>query len=1140
MLVLSLLLGTIYGYWALTNDAAIRRMARAYLRDLTGAHVALGEAHFELFGGIQLGNVSAYISPTDKEPFFRAPKIILRHQPWSLLRGKLYTVEVVLMEPEIVNEHNVEKDTYAFQALFHAGTRRHLTGELPTIRVQNALYRQLEITDNIRAENPIIRCDASFVPTEDNASYKIYIQGTDQGAKEPDRLSAVLNTTTGQLEHVDVVASTESIGRILSGQFAKWHDEYRIAGYLRGKRSTQNNTPGKLELELIDVSMALPPEQGGLILSNIRGVMIFTADAEGQYNNVVFNDVTGRMPQCNEGAFTLNGSAELIDGALIFNADVEAKGLSIPRDNPATAEIGKVIDSIIEEYHPEGEMEVAVHAERKTNGELIYSGVFQPRGLKVLYKHFAAPVNNVTGDIHFSQAGVHKIDLTGLRGQGKVSIRGNAHRAERVWAYDVMVDCVNAPFDGYTHDALPPRFKSVWDALSPEGSAIARVHAKRDDQAQRQIVVELELNGRAAITYDRFPYRLENLIGRILIEGDHVSIDRDMPVTGGNGQTRCTIYGDLIDIGKPSAMVDLSIDIWRMTLDEQLLAALPERALEAIDSVDLKFSAWRATARVVHMEDRPLDFSIRASVTDVAFNVPQFSSPVTKGTGEVTIEPDRAIIKQLAANCARTPVNLSGQVFINADNVGVDINIDAPQIAVDEEFLSALPPDLQRRCQRFAPEGRVGASLWLLRNAPGVEKTTDYRLVLSPQDMQVCYEAFPYPFVGLSGTIVLTPDLVELINLTTRDGEMYASINGMIEYGSGLHGRDLSLTAKNVPIDEDLLAAVPEDLAALSKRFSQGGVCNMDISRLDFLRVPRPEGQADDPPLLWYAEGTIGVADAVISLGLGEKSMSGHVTGVVGRNEAGLAIQGEVQLDRIHIGQRELTDLQCKISKAYASSMLHLDDFVGQTHGGRVSEGFAEIDLADPLQYGIRLSVEDVDLNNLLNADVADEAKLSDMTGKLTGRLELIAVADDPDSRRASGVLLVSKASMVRMPVLLGMMHLFTLQLPGNSVFSDGVISYRLNGNTLTFEEIHLVGPTLGIVGSGTMDMESEELKLTFLAGPPGEVPSLLALDELLEHVVREIVEIQVTGTLSAPDMHTVPLRGVDDVITRLLRPGEE
>ncbi|GAG09705.1 unnamed protein product, partial [marine sediment metagenome] len=268
--------------------------------------------------------------------------------------------------------------------------------------------------------------------------------------------------------------------------------------------------------------------------------------------------------------------------------------------------------------------------------------------------------------------------------------------------------------------------------------------------------------------------------------------------------------------------------------------ALPRRAVEVIDSIGLACYAPRIRARVVHTQGRPLDFNIQASVTDVAFSVGQVPLPVSKGAGEVTIEPARVIIKWLHAAHGRTPVDISGQVFINDHDLGVDVNIDAPAVEIDDELLQLLPAEAQELCRQFAPSGRLGMSMSLQRNLPGeAEGTGSYRLELRPEDMQVRYEGFPYPFRGVTGTIVVTPDGAELIELTAQDGDMWVRIDGTIEYADGLRGRGLSLTARNVPIDEELLAAVPQDLAALAERFAPGGVCDMDISRLDFQRAAR-------------------------------------------------------------------------------------------------------------------------------------------------------------------------------------------------------------------------------------------------------------------------------------------------------------
>ena len=95
-------------------------------------------------------------------------------------------------------------------------------------------------------------------------------------------------------------------------------------------------------------------------------------------------------------------------------------------------------------------------------------------------------------------------------------------------------------------------------------------------------------------------------------------------------------------------------------------------------------------------------------------------------------------------------------------------------------------------------------------------------------------------------------------------------------------------------------------------------------------------------------------------------------------------------------------------------------------------------------------------------------------------------------------------------------------------------------GQTLTLREIYLRGPSLSIVGSGTMIMESEKLDLTFLTGPPGQMPRIMSPPgELLEGIVREIAEIRVTGTLSDPKMQTVALKSLDEALRKLVRPSD-
>jgi len=226
-----------------------------------------------------------------------------------------------------------------------------------------------------------------------------------------------------------------------------------------------------------------------------------------------------------------------------------------------------------------------------------------------------------------------------------------------------------------------------------------------------------------------------------------------------------------------------------------------------------------------------------------------------------------------------------------------------------------------------------------------------------------------------------------------------------------------------------------------------------------------------------------------------------------------------------------------KVVKSPGGLTVYVRDLVGDCHGGRAA-GFAEIRLSDPVQYGVNLSVEGVDLTELLNAGIEDPAERIDTAGKLAGTVQLVAVADKPETRRASGVLQVTDAKIYKMPVVLGLMHVVLLTLPGDSAFNEGTMTYHMEGNKLIFDEIYLTGQGTSIVGSGTLDVSKQTIHFTFLAGP-GALPRIGYLDEFVETAMRELVEIEITGTLNDPQTRTIPLRALDDVLRRMLRPGE-
>ncbi len=1125
LLVLVGLLLVLHVFWIATNAASIRKRAINYLEELTGVHVTVGEASFDFFKGVRLKDIRIFLSETDTEPFFEAPELVLVHRPGALLMGRFEPVEVVLIEPKVIVEYDSRTKRYAFQDAFNTEGSGAFSGVLPRITIHRAEFVSKEWSSVGLTKSEPTFWDVKFVP--EGAMYRILIDQREVAIKTaPEEL--VLDVRTGEIEVVRVTV-TESSVRALPPQYARRLEEY--GAMLEGSVRRDEET-GDLVFGIENGSLLLPPEQGGLALEKIRGRLRIVEDESGSV--MMLEDVTGQIANSSGAQFKLAGQTRRVNDQWTFDIALDMKGFVIPDPNPATGWLGSLLNSLIDEYQPEGPMDIAVHVIGDAEGKVTYSGVITPRDATVCYKHFPVMVTDVDGMIAFNETGVEQVLLRGLANDAMVEITGAARRETGFWSYDVEVRCTDVPFDDETREALPRRFDRVWQELSPEGKVSVYVHATRDDTGEKDLDIVLNLRNKASVTYAGFPYRLESLFGSVTIHGDEVIIGGDVPVIATRGPTRVEIDGVVTGL-KEGLAVDLDIQAYRLEIDEEFLAALPDQTAARIREAKFIGQAQRASARVIHT-DGHTDYNVQANLADVSFQVPEFPLQIRDARADVTVTRERLFIKRLTGYHGQSPLTLSGQVMLGDDPAGVDLQVTSARFDANDDLAQALPESIRTVYEMFHPQGQAAMAVRFRRHMPDQEPDeVDYRLEIHPKNMQLQYDPFPYKFDNVTGEIVITPGQVRLTNITSVEEDMTARLNGDIHFGQTIGGRRLTLRIEDAPIDEEFLAAMPDELAPLVGQVEAGGICTVDLVRLDFEKAA-PTEENPEPLLQWFAQGTIRVDGAQVRLGMDAKTLDGTLQGMAGRNERGLAIKADMLLDRIAIGEREITDITATVRKSYTGNVMHIDDLVGYVHGGRMA-GFAEILLDDPLEYGVNLAMEEVDLNDLFNAGIDDEADRVDIEGKLSGTVELVATSGDVSERRASGLLRVTEGSMVKMPVMLGMMHVLTLQLPGDTVFTDAVMTYHLQGEKLVFEEIDLLGPTLGAVGSGTLDLGTDQLNILFLAGPPGESPRLLGLEEFVENIVREVAEIQITGTLSNPQTRSVPLRGVDEALNRLLHP---
>ncbi len=1142
VIALALLTLMIYGYWAQTNDRRVKDRAEGYLEKLTGARIKIGKASFSFFGGTELENVRFFVPDVyAPEPFFKAKSVNLRHMPWRLLGGRTIKVsEIVCTEPTVMLEYETDSESYSARRLLALLRKRKklLSPEekldLPAVKIRKGKLAVIDLTDGTRQLVGEVDIEVSMVP-EGDENYSIIFEDPRGGANSI-RGHLVINLTTGHIDVRDAVLPFEKFNQMLPRRYRRWSERYKLVGTIVPVYGPVEGGDEVFAVKLSDVSMRLPPDQGELEMTGVSGVLEFDQDG------VSLRDMKGRIVQAGDATFELSGRYEGYDADAPYNLKMSIKGMSIPKAPEGTGGLSEALRYLQTTYQPKGPIDVTISLWRSASGELSYDGLIEPQDMSIVLKQFPYPVEHLTGTMKLSPGLIEIEKLTGSHADAKFVIKGKASRSDGRTLFDVTVDATNVTVDQDLTDAVPPKFRRVWASMSPTGTGGAHVHVYNKPGRDKPAVdITVKLDGRASITYDKFPYRVDNLVGEAFIgSGEFRIID----VRGSRGPATCRINGRITGTGDPNtAKVKIEIEGENIPLDQTLADAIGEGGRKALAELQPEGQAAKFTASIWRNEGEKLDFSIHAVLEDATFTLAKFPYRLEHTKGDVSIHGKRVILENLTGTHGDSVVKIGGQAFLDDEQLGLDINISGDAVEIDESLGKSMPDQFKRIWEDLSPSGKADVDLWFQHNTPDARGKLDYRLTLAARDMNVTYRGFPYPLRHVSGNIIATPGKILLQKLVSTDGKMTGLLDGEFLPGEKFDTARLVLKATNVPIDAALIKAVPAEFATFAERFAPGGTVDIDLKKLEFARPNERNANPTTRPAVapggkWDVEGSVIVREAKLNIGFGTKTVTGKIVGTAKRNGQGLALDATANLDSVQVGNHRVTDVRAKLQKAPKSSIINVSGIEARSHGG-VMSGVAQVDLADPLAYGINLSVIDVKLDELFyppGTQRPDDQPV--VPGLLDGRIELIDTSAGGTSRQASGVLRISKAKLYKLPVLLDMLTIVYLTLPGDAAFHEGEFLYHLRGNQLNFREIYLRGAKLSVVGSGTMEMDTQKIKLTFISSP-GRLPRLRGLAGEVAEGILGLTAIQVTGTLTEPKFGSLPLNNLDQLI-RILIPADE
>ncbi len=1131
----------LWGWWHLTNDQRVERQAEAYLCRLTGGQVRIHSARFRLFEGIRLEGVRIFFTEAGQErDLLAARQVWLEYRPLSLLRtGKLRATRVLCVEPVLTLTEDIDTGRWNFQRL--SGPQRPAqdgdlrVGELPVIQLRDGRVRRVDVVDGLLVPVGQERINASALPDETGLPvYELTIEsigpegqsaGVGQGTLRMDTLELSLNGYT-PFQSLDVV---------LSHRLRQWRDRFGVQGELRVELEGSPRGGQRHVVSLSGVSMALPPEAGGLALRDIQGRLTLTAEG------IRIDEIVGQLPQADGAAFELGGHIDGYDAESPFEITLHTRALRFPLQPQPGTELGSLLARLDEELAPAGAAALEARLRRGRGGPIEVSGQVTLAGLDLTPRAFPYRLEGARGQVLFRDGHVELRDLRARHGRASLRLSGRLEgQAGGTGSAELSFSAQALPFDAALRDALPASAQRAWDMFAPGGQGDIEAAIRHADgepwSAGWSSDVLVRLDGRASMTFRHFAYRVEGITGRLRFHGGDVEID-DMQ--GRHGPASVRVSGQVRNV-EGRTHVDVRVRAADVPLDEALASALPEEARPHYEAFGLS-GRGDMTGRFRWPGQNPLDWEFSATAKDVSANYAGFPYPLENIFGVLHFNPREVRVERLTGRRGDARLTVTGAVGVTA-GAGLALAFDAAEVSFDETLRAALPDELASLWDRLNPSGPADLQLALRRDSASAP--FDYELHLRPRGMTLAYDALPVTLRGVRGLVHATPGRVELSPLLAGDEDAPVRMEGTVVTDAAGTSARMTGLARGLAIDEPLLAALPEPLAGLRGALRPGGLCDLTVRQWTWHQptppatAPASTQPAEPPAAQWRFDGEIALREARLALADGGATVTGRLDGQLwGAGPAApLGVEAALAIDTLRMGPRELTVGAGHVRKEPASPLVQIYDLTANAYGGRAA-GELELHVAPAVRFGLSLAVEGIHLDDLLNAGSDDEQDRVKGSGRLAGRLQMTGELGRPASRQATGVLQITEGRIYRLPVLVGLLSPILLQLPLDNSFESGQVHYSLQGDRVQLDEIYLAGASLSLLGRGELDLASEQIDLTFLSGPPRRVPAgLRLLGELVNTTTQGLLEFRLTGTLREPKATSVPLDNLDALI-RELRP---
>ena len=953
VVILLVLCGVISGYGYVTDSDRVRSMAESYLSGLTGGRITVGRATLSIFEGLRLDDVKMYVDPVagpapDNSLLFQAQTFVVRYHPRSMLTGRLEATQILAQKPEVHLTEDLDRAEWNYQHLSRPRRTVRTSGgggkpiPLPELLLRNARVVIRQVKDGHPRTLGSMAIDGRLAPSDDGERYTFNLQS--RGALDglgPSANGAIAPSgrrVTARLLNLEFDRDVWSM--IPIAEVREWWQAHGLSG----------------AVDISELSYTPPRDgtPGGFrVVTDLRGVTMWVHPEEwmGRADLRRLDDrrrALGLMRDLYRAAGFRVARGPPTEGRGVgLRSDGSPPPLAAPRP-PTTP--SSPIDR-----------------------------------LAALAEPPPVALQNVAGRLVFTPERIDVQSITGrVEGNG-FKIAGQINGYDRDFTASLQLATLDGenlyvpPSPRYVA-SLPREARELYHEFQPQGDCRLWVRVERRDPAARP-----EISGRIDVVngrfvFDRFPYPLRDVTGRL-------------------------------EFGRDEA-----------TGVERL---------------------------IVHVRGRGLPDGPNR---DTVLSIDSYGDHIGPlGTNEC----------------------------------GVNVRIAAKGAHSEDALLQAFPPDVRQALKTFDAPGKGefpklhGDFVCNVVRPVGRNRHWTFDTDLTLTDAAGVLAAFPYPFRHVTGVVRIRDGYADVENLATRRGDASLRVNGRVGWGRGPESQTrLDLSVRNLPIDDDLLAALPGERRDWLKHVGLSGKLDIDGRIMDGPAGPPPSSAGVGSPRLQY-DLSLALRDGAVWPGDGTFAVNG------------LAGKLRLTADRLEVhelrGRRGATELVggglLDWSRAAARPRLRFD----------LS---AQALALDPPLYALlpapaRRAWDEVQPEGTLDADIHYDGPVGGPDGAERAPVETLAAADATGPIRLAADPAPSLAPPRPSPVASAVPHGFSATLkPRNLSVTLRSVPYRLDRvrGTVTVrpDRVRLEDvtarhrdSTIALAGTGTLgDRQSWDLRL--------------------------------------------------------------